>query len=113
MQSGLIQQIDGLIQRVYEIAAIRDNNLGPKRIPYRQLQAVILTSAAFFDMSHDDAADVMGTDVSSVYNHIYRARKDSNTSLFLDMWTRSYEMGSLHSPFDIAHIDETRIERVF
>jgi hypothetical protein len=113
MQAALIQQIDGLIQRVYEIAAIRDNNLGPRKIPYRRLQAVILTSAAFFDMSHEDAADVMGIDVSSIYNHIYRARKDSNTSLFMDMWGRSYATGSLESPFDIAHIDETRIERVF
>jgi hypothetical protein len=113
MQSVLIQQIDGLIQRVYEIAELQGYGDRPRKIPYRMLQAMILTSPAYFDMSPEDAADVMGVAVDTLYGYTNYARQNSNTRLFCAMWDRSYERGSFAHPFSIDHVDEIEIERAF
>ena len=112
MQTALIQQIDSLINRVYEIAEIQ-GSARPRKIPYRMLQAVILTSPAYFDMSPEDAADVMGVAVDTLYGYTNYARQNIHMRLFCATWDRSYEPGSLAHPFDIEHVDEIEIERAF
>ena len=112
MQSQLIDQINSLINRVFAIAAAQGEER-PRKIPYRVLQAMILTSPAFFDMSADDAAEAMGIDVDTVYDYAKHAKQNAYIARFVDLWAHRYDAGSLEQPLDVSHVDETFITQTF
>ena len=112
MQAQLIEQIDALTQRVYAIA----ESMGlerPRKIQYRLLQAVILTSEAFFNMTPEEAADAMGVTTDSVWKYIQRARSNANVARFIALWSPEYRAGSFANPLDISIVDESTIARTF
>lgn len=113
MNTELIAQIDALIDTVMDMAVARGIVVSGK-LPRRQWQAVILTSEAFYGMSHAEAANAMGIEEQVVDNYVSLARQNPNIASFMDAWSRGKTgYGSLHSPLNIDWIDETEIVRTF
>jgi len=79
MQRELLQQVNELITNSLQTAIVRglldkESELGKRvirgdrsKLPYRQLQAFVLTSRAFLDMTREEAADVMGISPETVH----------------------------------------------
>ena len=114
MQPELLARIDDIIVSAMDKAS-EMGLLVPKRIPYRQLQAFMLTSNAFMGLSATEAGEIMGIDAHTVNDHVYEISKDSAcVQLFNGVWKSDGSKGSLTNPlrFDET-IDESKIVRKF
>ena len=113
MQAELLAQIDDMIALAFGRAAERGIAV-PARLPYRAVQAFILTSGAFFGMSAEDAAGVMGVAPVTVYNHLSALKAtNANIASFLALWDNADSKASLHRPLSIHEIDENSITHIF
>ena len=104
IKSALHKAVDkGLIDDMEFIKRIKqDNNL-----PYRKLQALILTSPAFLGMSSADAANVMGVDTAAVDTYLYRLRTEYPKLVNFESVWRTPEVLSFNDR------DEENVTRVF
>lgn len=115
-QPELLEMINGTIKRalntMLQRGLIKDQSFAERiatnvNVPYRHLQALILTSDAFLAMSIPDAANVMGISTHAIDKYLWELRKEyPHLELFEQVWKPQ-------SVENIDSTDETAIKQVF